>query len=254
MKEFDIHAAIAELMDKKRFQSKKSTQPPKPEINPTDVKRKKIAERFEHDQLLLSGALPWIVQPSGKLISDYEISCPEQERAVFVCRRFVLGFMDRYMAGEGSRGIMFAGSCGTGKTHLSCGILEGLRQFKIPGFFMPAIELFDLYTPSYSEQLNTSLAELRKLIASVSCLVLDDVGADAWSPARRSRLQQILDMRREKGVPTIITTNLKPSEAESLAGERLFSRFRESFFPVVCTWPDHRKVKSLWNAGYKEAF
>ena len=224
----------------------------------TDERAKSEAARkkrsFHPAQIRLCSVLPWITQPEGLTLDGYRAETVEQKRAVMICRRFVDSFADRLIKGTSDRGILFTGRCGTGKTHLACGILDGLKRLDMPGFFIPAIELFDLYTPSFAEGFEGSLSDLRARISRVSCLVIDDVGADAWTAARRSRLQQTVDQRSANGLPTIITTNVSKADFAEGAGQRITSRFQKSLYPVVCDWADYRETHAIRKLSPEEVF
>lgn len=203
----------------------------------------------------LREVLPWIPQPNGECtLKNFQASTPAQEKAVAICRRFVERFLDRVIEHRASPGILLVGVTGTGKTHLAKGILAGFSYYKMPGFFMPAIELFDIYTPEFCSDLTVPHWKLRELLTGISCLVIDDVGADAWTSARRSRLQQVIDMRADAGLPTIITSNMNVQEAQKDAGKRLASRFSGSLYPIVCSWEDRREKCALRNMDPLEVF
>lgn len=246
-------APIYDQIERARKKDAKNEQPPEPAEDPT-AEEVKARDLFFRRHTRIREVLPWITQPSGCSFENYEAICPEQKKAVQICGRFADNLVKRYVKGEGARGILFVGRCGTGKTHLASAILARLESLRMPGFFIPAIELFDLYTPSFSTDLVAPHWKVRELLGGVSCLVIDDVGADAWSAARRSRIQQVIDARISNGLPTIITSNMTQKNAEEDAGERLSSRFSGTLYPIVCGWADHRQRCALGTLSPEDVF
>ena len=212
------------------------------------------ADLFARRYAILRKALPWVSQPKACSIDSYVCECPDQKKAARVCRRFADRLLDRALDGRAAMGILLVGTPGTGKTHLARGILCNLSAQGMPGFFLPATEYFDLYTPSFSAQLDVSLWKVRELLAGVSCLVLDDVGTSAWTDARRDRLQQIIDSRIAAGLPTVITTNLDKKDFASESAARISSRMSQYFYPLVCDWTDWREKTAAKNFTPEELF
>lgn len=216
------------------------------------------AERFRSVYRELESALPWIRQPrkaSNITFENYEASTPEQAKALKASQAFATRLMKRVITGKNPEvGILFLGFSGTGKTHLAKAILSCLRAQQYPGFFLPASEYFDLYTPSYAAGLDRPLWKIRQWLASTSCLVIDEVGTASWTDARKDRLQQIIDLRTENKLPTVITTNLTQADLASAGAERIASRFDQVLYPISCTWDDFRKRKSTKAKAFDEVF
>ena len=179
----------------------------------------------------------------------------DQAKALAISKRFSERLMTRLLdESHPEAGILFLGFTGTGKTHLAKAILTDLAARKAPGFFIPASEYFDLYTPAYAAKLDQPLWKIRQWLASTSCLVIDEVGTSAWTDARKDRLQQIIDLRTANRLPTIVTTNLVAADFDAAGAERIASRFNQVLYPIKCTWSDFRKRSALKNLKPEEVF
>ena len=84
--------------------------------------------------------------------------------------------------------------------------------------------------------------------------MIDEVGTASWTDARKDRLQQIIDLRTENKLPTVITTNLTQADLASAGAERIASRFDQVLYPISCTWDDFRKRKSTKAKAFDEVF
>lgn len=224
------------------------------EAAPIDPAKAERADLFARRYAILRKALPWVSQPKACSISSYVCECPDQEKAVRVCQRFADRLLDRVLDGRAATGILLVGKPGTGKTHLARGILCNLAAQGAPGFFIPATEFFDLYTPSFGAQLDVPLWKVRELLSGISCLVLDDVGTSAWTDARRDRLQQVLDSRIAAGLPTVITTNLGKQDFADENASRISSRMSQYLFPLACKWTDWREKTAAKRFSPEELF
>lgn len=228
-----------------------------PKKSELELKADDLRERFIDIHSSLTRCLSWLRQSTGETFENYQIVAGQetQAKALSISKRFSERLMTRLLEEtHPEAGILFLGFTGTGKTHLAKAILADLAARKAPGFFIPASEYFDLYTPAYAAKLDQPLWKIRQWLASTSCLVIDEVGTSAWTDARKDRLQQIIDLRTANRLPTIVTTNLVSADFNAAGAERIASRFNQVLYPISCTWPDYRQRSALKNLKPEEVF
>ena len=157
-------------------------------------------------------------------------------------------FVESYPA-DGERGALLTGNCGTGKTHLTIGILKALIAKGIPGRFCDYASLLQEIRSTYDAASEGSeLATLRPLF-DAPVLILDDLGAMRPSPWALDTIMLLLNTRYSRGLATLVTTNYRDKFAAQNAndptlqervGERVVSRLREMCRFVPMDGPDYR--------------
>ncbi len=157
------------------------------------------------------------------------------------------------------RGLLFAGPCGVGKTHLSVAILKTLIQEKhVHGQFVDEAELLRRLQYSYGPNSPETEREVMIPLSEVELLVWDDLGTGRPTDWVRETIRTVLNHRYTYNKQTILSTNwpLKPqanpspglrSRTESLQntlaeriGQRLFSRIMEMCEIIEMDGPDAR--------------
>lgn len=125
-----------------------------------------------------------------------------QRKAKFIADRFVKREEEML-----SKGLLFSGRCGTGKTHLAVAVLKELvRRERRPGRFCDARALMDDILRSYDRDDETEY-DLINPVLKAPLLVLDDLGAGKISEYTQEKLASILTQRYNDKLTTIITTN-----------------------------------------------
>ena len=163
-----------------------------------------------------------------------------QKAAFKLARRFVKGWEK---AKAGGYGLLFLGSCGTGKTHLACAIMiELLKEyaFSYPRYYK-ASEIFSAVRSTYQAGASTNEEETLKFFSSIQLLVIDEVGVQKGSEAEKRILFSILDNRVTSNKPSILLSNLGPKALEELLGDRLYDRIRSKCVPMLFAGTSMRK-------------
>jgi DNA replication protein DnaC len=194
-------------------------------------KRQYIRQR-EVEKLLESSRMPELLRE--KTFENFEISDGTKE-AFEIAQKYCR---------EGGRGIVFAGSCGIGKSHLAAAIMNvEIEKFR-DVVFCTVPELMDDIKRTIRNQEESS--ELMELVKNADLLILDDLGAEKSTEFVAERLFVIVNARLMRKKDTIITTNYtKPSDlidklGGGVTGQRIVSRIRELCQWVVVTGKDYR--------------
>lgn len=146
------------------------------------------------------------------------------------------------------RGILFMGSVGVGKTHLSTGILRGLIEKGISCRFYEYRSLLKEIQNSYNPNTNTSEMDILTPLIECEVIVLDELGAAKPSEWVQDTIGLVINARYNEKKLTILTTNYldegQSSMDETLGdriGVRLRSRLYQMCQTVVLEGTDYRR-------------
>jgi DNA replication protein DnaC len=146
------------------------------------------------------------------------------------------------------RGLLFMGTCGVGKTHLSMAILRGLVEKGIPCLFYEFGALLKEIQNSYNPVSQTSELKVLAPVFESEVLVLDELGASKPTDWVRDTMMQIINTRYNDKKLTIFTTNYldgrrteRDETLEDRIGVRLRSRLYEMCKTVIIEGEDYRQ-------------
>lgn len=136
---------------------------------------------------------------------------------------FVKSFMQNSRA---TKGLLFTGGVGSGKTHLACCIANALLDRGWPVLFVVVPDLLDRIKATYDPGRQGGYSEQEVIDAAreVPLLLLDDLGAHNYTDWTRNKLYSIINYRLNYCLPTVITTNISLEDLEEFLGERTTSR------------------------------
>lgn len=149
-------------------------------------------------------------------------------------------FADNFTAHSGEN-LLLVGKTGTGKTHLSSAIAKTVIEkgysvlYDSTQNILSAFETdkfrtgYGAYEPKSDKYFDTDL------------LILDDLGAEFSSQFTVSCLYNLLNTRQNRGLSTVISTNLSPEELSRKYEDRIFSRLMgEDTKILLFVGKDHR--------------
>lgn len=134
------------------------------------------------------------------------------------CRRFAQEFDPKE-----SPSLLFYGRTGLGKTHLSLAIAAEVLQGGHEVIYDSVINLLQQVEREHFGREKSEVDTL-SLLLSVDLLILDDLGTEFDTPFYVSTVYNIINTRLNRGLPTIINTNLDLMSIRRRYEERIVSR------------------------------
>ncbi|MFG6374144.1 MAG: ATP-binding protein [Oscillospiraceae bacterium] len=161
---------------------------------------------------------------------------PLMGRVVESCQRYVRDF------GPNSKNLLFMGTTGLGKTHLSLAIAEGVAHKGHLVMYVSAPHLMDELERGKFQKDEAAL-EFREIIFGCDLLVIDDLGTEMVTSYTRSEVYDLVNTRLNTSHPTIINTNLTLQQIEGIYTSRVYSRIAGMFAVVEFKGRDIRLLK-----------
>lgn len=154
-----------------------------------------------------------------------------------VCTEYVIGFDPKK-----SKNLLFMGSAGLGKTHLTLAIVSGLIE---KGFVPVYGSAENLFAKIEKEKFSGENRGAYESMTACDLLVIDDLGAEMATAFTKSALYNLVNTRLLSGRPTIINTNLTMKEIETRYTARISSRLIGSFDAYKFIGNDIRQQKAV---------
>jgi DNA replication protein DnaC len=129
--------------------------------------------------------------------------------------------------------LVFTGNYGSGKTHLAAAIGNYRDAFGEEVIFQVVPDLLDHLRATFSPNSNISYDYLFELVRNTRLLILDDLGTQNATPWAKEKLFQILNLRYEARLPTVITTSRKIEELDPRITSRMLDRNRCTILALV---------------------
>lgn len=180
----------------------------------------------------------------NRTFEKYEVTNSNRE-AFLISKQYAEDF-DTYS--ETGEGLYFAGSYGTGKTHLAVAISLYLINKGIPVICKTLIDLLGEIKKTFDDEGDIKEYEILNLYKTVDLLIIDDLGKELPTNWVLTTFYSILNERYENCKPVIVTTNyddaglikrLSKRGDEKTAGA-IVSRLHEICFTVEMNWADRR--------------
>lgn len=158
-------------------------------------------------------------------------------------KEFVSKYIEDLENWQLEKGIFFFGSNGVGKTYLSSIILKQAYVCRYTCYRITFANYSDLYTRVWSGRSLDEKTELEeKLYQYKGCeiLVLEEIGKNIDSTISTPILEDLLRYREDKGLITIICTNMTLDGVKELYGESVCSLIKGATVPIKIVGDDFR--------------
>lgn len=184
--------------------------------------------------------------------------------AVDDVRAWVDAYPDQWLdteaadAGKIGRGLLLYGAAGTGKTSAAALALRKVIDHRHAGWFVPApsleqllhdrmdlsslmhkVESIDADTAARFDQIGERMTKARR---NYYVVVIDDWGRERTASAfLQDYIEGLVRERYNRGLPTIITTNMDLDGIEQRYGPQWLSFVHQAFIPIDFGKRDYRR-------------
>ncbi len=142
----------------------------------------------------------------------------------------------------GAENLLMIGSSGLGKTHIASSIGKVVIDKGYSVVYESAGKLLDCFE---AERFGKSANVDTERFLSCDLLIIDDLGTEFVTQFTLSVLFTVLNHRIINGKTTIVTTNLGFAEIENNYKERIYSRLRGDYKPLIFCGEDIRRTKRI---------
>ena len=148
----------------------------------------------------------------------------DQRLAYTICKKYADNFEGRLKVGGC---LILHGSCGTGKTHLACALVNKISLSGYTSDYSKVYDVVQSIKNTWSDRSTTEAEAMNKYLKP-DLLIIDEVGMQFGSESEELILFRILNKRYEDLKSTIVISNLSESELNKFLGERIIDRFKEA--------------------------
>lgn len=144
----------------------------------------------------------------------------------------------------GSDSLIFCGATGLGKTHLSTALARRVIERGFDVYYTTALQMFaDFEHARFGTDMGMESVVSLDRYTGCELLVLDDLGTEVSNQFTNSCLYMVLNERINKGLPTVISTNLTGKEIKQRYTDRIASRILGDFKTLLFVGTDIRRLK-----------
>ncbi len=158
-------------------------------------------------------------------------------------QRFSQAYQAAIEYADGPQGwLLFTGVGGSGKTHLLAAIVNRSIERETPAFYISVPDLLDHLRSTFAPSSETSYDELFEHVRNIPLLALDDLGAHATTPWAQEKLNQILNHRFNRQMPTVVSLSVPLGQLD----EQLRARLEDSSLVMQIMLGEQAVTSPYW--------
>lgn len=176
---------------------------------------------------------------SNCTLDNYEITSPDAERCLKVCKAYASKWPERLKQGGG---LVMCGKPGTGKNHLALAIAKQvINEHQNSALFTTALRIARLFKSTWSKSSEMTESDAISIYTDPDLLIIDEVGVQFGSDTEKLILFEIINTRYERMRPTILISNQSREELAAFIGERVIDRMNDGGgCTLAFTWDSYR--------------
>lgn len=189
---------------------------------------------------LISRGIPkHLIEVSVNDLDDF--GSEERRKFVDFMKKYLMNINDVY---HNNQGLFLFGSNGVGKSFCSCLIVKMAYAYRYTSRRCTFMEYITEYTRLWNIR-NTDEKEQAEGMfyhkyKAVEFLVLEEIGKELDTKLSPTVLEDLLRYREERGLVTIICTNLEPKDVVERYGNSVGSLIKGNFTPIRIVGSDKR--------------
>ncbi|MCQ2413797.1 MAG: ATP-binding protein [Clostridia bacterium] len=146
--------------------------------------------------------------------------------------------------GSHKRNLLFIGTTGTGKTHLSTAIAKTVMEAGYGVIYDSVSNIITAFeTDKFHSGYGREVESRSREYFDTDLLIIDDLGSEFSGAFSVSVIYQLLNTRLNQGKCTVISTNLTPNALKDVYDGRILSRLLgPDFDPLLFSGKDYRLI------------
>lgn len=175
---------------------------------------------------------------SDEVIEEYGCSPRTRMNDILtLCKEYAADF------DTNSQNLYMCGETGLGKTHLSLAIAGEVIKKGYRVLYNSAQNIFNTLQKEYFGK-TENRGKYESMVLECDLLIIDDLGAEFSSQFTDAALYNIINTRINMRLPTVISSNLSPRQAEERYTRRISSRIIGDYLCLRFIGGDIRQLKT----------